>query len=116
VHSALTLNLTTGQVLNVSMSEPAHLRMLTAVAVEKAKVKEEQDALARVYHTGSKRRPGLDYDDRLSERTGLSVKTLHAYLSIPVAEGGIRHTRAGSKYIVTEQAVREWLGDRKPTT
>lgn len=66
----------------------------------------------RVYHMGAKPTLGLSYDDRLVKRIKCSSHTAYSYLNLLTKRGGIRHTRVGSKYLVTEQAVREWLGDK----
>jgi hypothetical protein len=109
--AALTLNLSTGQVLQVSLSEPAHLRLLTAVAVEKAQAQAAAEVATRTYHMGTKPTPGLGYDDRLTTRIKCCATSCYTYLDLPVQRGGLRHQRIGKKYLITEQAVREWLGD-----
>ena len=65
----------------------------------------------RFYHMGAKPTPGLNYDDRLVVRLGLSRTTAYKYLALPEHRGGLRHRRAGKKYHVTERAIREWEGD-----
>lgn len=111
---SLTLNLATNQVLAVTLSEPNHLRLLTAVAVARALEKQDADRLERTYHMGAKPTPGLDYDDRLLKRLKKSENTVYAYLGLAVQDGGLRHKRTGKSYTVTEQAVQEFLGDRPP--
>lgn len=111
---ALTLNLASDQVLVVTLSEPHHLRLLTAVAVEKALNKQEADRLERTYHMGAKPTPDLDYDDRLTVRLKKSENTVYAYLGLPEKDGGLRHKRIGKSYLVTERAILEFLGDIKP--
>lgn len=67
----------------------------------------------RRYHMGAEATPGLNYDDRLTVRLGLSPTTVYKYLALPEHRGGIRHRRLGKKYYVTELALREWAGDLK---
>jgi hypothetical protein len=58
---------------------------------------------------------GRGYDDRLTVRLGLSRSTIlrefELYRSSGGKIGGLRFTWSG-KYIVSEQACREWLGDK----
>lgn len=112
--AALTLNLVPNQVLAVTLSEPHHLRLLTAVAVEKALHRQQADRLARTYHLGAEPTPGLDYDDRLTKRLKKSENTVYAHLALSVRDGGLRHKRLGKSYLVTERAVLEFLGDLQP--
>jgi hypothetical protein len=67
------------------------------------------------YHLGSEPTPGRGYDDRLTVRIGQSRSTLLEALGLweefGGRRGGLRHTRGGSKYWVTESACREYLGD-----
>jgi excisionase family DNA binding protein len=112
----LTLTIDPGQVIAVTLSgfaeginvSPAASHTLPAERIA-AIVREE--ILMRVYHMGSKATPDIGYDDRLAVRLKCSARTLYRYLDTPVKRGGLRHSRMGSKYLVTEQAIREWLGD-----
>lgn len=108
---ALTLSLTSGQVLHVNMSEPAQARLLTAIVLEKTRLQVEADTLMRTFHLGEEPTKGLDYDDRLTVRLKCSVKTAYAHLGLSVKKGGLRHTRHGRNYVVTELACRQFLGD-----
>ena len=74
--------------------------MLRQAATSYAKEKAEQDVLSKVYTMAT-----------LPERMGMSRTTLFKYLRLPECHGGIRHRRAGSTYLVSEQAVRDWFGD-----
>ena len=71
----------------------------------------------RTYHLGTEPTPGRGYDDRLTVRMGVSRSTLMAELALwrefGGHRGGLRHTLGGTKYWVSEQACREWLGDAK---
>lgn len=72
------------------------------------------------YHLGKEPTPGRGYDDRLTMRLGLCRSTimdeLHLYRDYAGKRGGLRHVCAGKKYVVSELAVREYLGDAKPKT
>jgi hypothetical protein len=93
-------------------------RLLTAEILKNQQVvdaaaKAEAEVTTRTYHMGSKQTLGLDYDDRLTTRLKCSLSTAYAYLELAVHQGGLRHARLGKKYLVTELAVREFLGDIK---
>ena len=107
----LTLQLAPGQNIAVTLSDPAQVEVLALAAGRYAKTKAQEEILGRTYHIATERTPGLDYDDRLTIRTKLSTDTLYKYLGISAKEGGLRSTRKGNKYIVTEKACREFLGD-----
>jgi hypothetical protein len=81
---------------------------------EEAAGRERERLLLRTYHMGTKPTLGLDYDDRLTTRLNCCSSTAYAYLGLYQTDpAGLRHTRAGKKYLISEQAVREWLGDFK---
>jgi hypothetical protein len=67
------------------------------------------------YHLGSKPTTGRNYDDRLTVRLGLSRTTIMQALALwrtyGGKRGGLRHLQVGAKYLVSESACREWLGD-----
>lgn len=109
----LSLTLSTGHITHVTVSEPDHLRMLTARAVEEKRLEVLASLLTRTYHLGTQPTPGRAYDDRLTTRLGVGHNMAYSYLMLPVGEGGLRHTRLGKKYIVTEEAVRDFFGDSK---
>jgi hypothetical protein len=113
VTPALTLTMASDQVVAVHMSEPAHLQVLTAMAVEQRRLEVLANLLTRTYHMGTQPTPGLGYDDRLTTRLKCGHNMAYNYLSLPVAEGGLRHRRMGKKYVVTEEAVRDFFGDTK---
>ncbi|MGI4862398.1 MAG: hypothetical protein ACRYFZ_00630 [Janthinobacterium lividum] len=75
------------------------------------------DAETRTYHLGTEPTGGRGYDDRLTVRLGLSRSTIMAELTLwreyGGKRGGLRHMLGGTKYWVSEQACREWMGDRK---
>lgn len=110
---SISLTLDTGNITNVSVSEPDHLRVLTAMAVEQKRLEVLASLLARTYHLGTQPTPGRAYDDRLTTRLGVGHNMAYAYLELPVGEGGLRHSRLGKKYIVTEEAVRDFFGDSR---
>ena len=107
----LTLNIAAGPALNVTLSDPAQVEVLALAAGQYVAALAREVTLCRVYHMGAKPTPGLDYDDRLKARLKCSADTAYSYLSTPVADGGLRSRRVGNKYLITEQAVREFLGD-----
>ena len=74
--------------------------MIEVAAIAYSSAKAEQDKLATVYTV-----------NELVDRLNISRSTIFKYLQIPVSEGGIRARQAGNKWIVTELACREWLGD-----
>lgn len=110
----LTLHLATGQVVNVTLSDPAQLRLLAGMADAKAQAQARAEVGLRTYHMGTLATPGRGYDDRLTARLGMGATSCYKYLELPVHRGGLRHQRIGKKYLVTEQACREWLGDAAP--
>jgi hypothetical protein len=109
--SSLTLTLTTGQILSVKLSTVSEATIVGLVAAKQAELLVDAEVKARTYHLGRKPTPGRGYDDRLTMRMGVSDDTLRSYLQLSHKRGGLRHKRAGKRYLVTEQAVREWLGD-----
>jgi len=116
VAPSLTLTLASDQVVAVHLSESEQLSILTAMAVAQKRLEVFADLLTRTYHLGTQSTPGLGYDDRLTTRLKCGHNMAYNYLSLPVAEGGLRHRRLGKKYIVTEEAVRDFFGDAKIIT
>ncbi len=98
----MNLQVPPGTVLQVTLSSHAEALYVTELAKANAAADKEQAALEKVYTI-----------KELEARTKLSHTTLRKYLNTPECHGGIRHQRAGDKYLVTEQAVREWFRDRK---
>ena len=111
--SALSLTLDTGHITNVTVSEPAHLQVLTELAVAQRRLEVLGNLLSRTYHLGTQPTPGLGYDDRLTTRLKCGHNMAYGYLMLSVKEGGLRHTRMGKKYVVTEEAVRDFFGDSR---
>lgn len=111
---ALSLTLATGQIVAVTLSDPAQVRLLADLAVGLGQAQAFAEVANRTYHMGTKPTDGLAYDDRLTARLKCCATTAYAYLELPVARGGLRHARLGKKYLVTERAVREFLGDPVP--
>lgn len=107
----ITLTLTNGQVLAVTLSSPAEARVFTEMAAAMAAAKAAEEAKCRTYHLGQEATPGLDYDDRLTIRTGVGKTKLRELLKLGPARGGLRRVRAGDKWLVSETAVREFFGD-----
>lgn len=108
---ALTLNLASGQIIAVTLSSPAETRMLSEVAAALVAAQATAAVLTRTYHMGSKPTAGRGYDDRLTARLGIAASTCYKYLDLGEHAGGIRARQAGNKWIVSEAAVREWLGE-----
>ena len=108
----LTLKLNTGQIVAVTLSEPAEIKLLALIAAQHLSAMAIKDVSARTYHLGAKPSEGRGYDDRLTIRTGLGSTKLRELLVLGPVKGGLRHRRAGDKYIVSEAAVREWFGDK----
>jgi excisionase family DNA binding protein len=77
-------------------------RIIEAALKQYVVAKAEQDALSTVYTV-----PELGR--RLKCGKTKAYELLLAYEE--GKEGGIRHKRIGNKYIISEKAVREWLGD-----
>lgn len=74
----------------------------------------ETERMGRTYHLGKQATPGLGYDDRLTMRIApFDEKDLLEIMNKPESDGGLRHRKIGDKYIVTEQAIRQWFGDRR---
>lgn len=85
----------------LSLTAHQETRMIEAAAVAYATAAAEQEALSKVYTL-----PQLAY------RMKMSRTSLLRYLNLAQCNGGIRHRRAGTKYLVSELAVREWFGDQ----
>lgn len=95
----MEVNFVNGQA-TLSLSAPQEARMIEAAAVAYAKEKAEQDALATIYTL-----------KELPARLKISRTTVLKYLALPVEQGGLRNRRAGTVYLVTERACREWSGE-----
>jgi hypothetical protein len=112
----LTLTMTTGQVIAVTLSGYAEAMVLAKIAAERGAQLASAEIEARTYHLGTKLTLGRGYDDRLTVRLGLSRSTILRELELHRTGGGklggLRFTWSG-KYIVSEQACREFLGDTK---
>lgn len=71
----------------------------------------EEEIKTRRYIQSPKQTAGLAYDDRLHIRLGCGKTKAYELLQAGEEGGGLRSIRIGNKYIVTEQAVREFFGD-----
>jgi hypothetical protein len=113
----LSLTLASSQVLHVHMSEPAERLTYEALAKHQLALDKQAAELAKTYQLGTEPTPGRGYDDRLTLRLGLCRSTilaeLHLWRDFAGKRGGLRHVSAGKKYVVSEQAVREYLTDLK---
>lgn len=98
----MNVNFLNGQA-TLSLTEPQEMRMIEAAAIAYATAKAEADKLATVYTM-----------NELPARLNISRSTILKYLQLPVKNGGLRARQAGAKWLVTEKACREWLGDDEP--
>jgi hypothetical protein len=98
-------------VAELRLTQPREAEVLQTAALRYADRLADAALATRTYHMGTKPTPGLGYDDRLTTRIKCCATSCYAYLELPVHRGGLRHQRIGKKYLITEQAVREWLGD-----
>ena len=80
---------------------------INKMASKGAAAQVEAAVLSRTYHLENTMSAVRGYDDRLSGRIGLPVDELRKLLD----SGDLRGKKAGTKYIVSEQAVREFLGE-----
>jgi hypothetical protein len=99
------------QVPSIQQFEALAAQVAALTAQIEAMKANSSEMLARTYHLGSIITPGRGYDDRLTIRMGLGRSKLRELLEIGPVRGGLRRSRAGDKFLVTEAAVREWLGD-----
>lgn len=78
-----------------------------------AKAQAEVEVSTRTYVQSPRQSQEKRYDDRLHIRLGCGKTKAYELLKAyeEGKEGGLRHQRIGNKYIVTEQAVREYFGD-----
>jgi len=101
----------TSSLAALASSAPAGADWVTVTEIN-AKAKYDAEVAIRTYVQSPKQSAQKDYDDRLHIRLGCgktkAYELLRAYEE--GKEGGLRHRRIGNKYIVTEQAIREWEG------
>jgi hypothetical protein len=111
----LTFQLAANQIIAVHLSDPAAQLTCENLAKYQLKIDTEQAELRKTYLLCKEPTVGRGYDDRLTVRLGLSRSTilreLELYRTGGGKHGGLRFTWSG-KYIVSEQACREWLGDK----
>lgn len=93
------MNITIAQCI-IELSCTTEVDILKAIVTAQIKEDAEHRALARVYNLSE-----------LATRMNMGRSTLLKYLNLAECHGGIRHRRAGSIYLVSEQAVRDWFGD-----
>jgi hypothetical protein len=112
---ALQLTLVTGQILAVTLQlhTITDRKLLLDIAAAQAEGTQRAEIENRTYHIGTKSTPGLGYDDRLTMRLKCCAATAYIYLALTAQSGGLRHTRLGKKYYITERAVHDWEGDSK---
>ncbi|MGI4820392.1 MAG: hypothetical protein ACRYFV_04185 [Janthinobacterium lividum] len=83
------------------------------IAAAQAEGAQRAEIENRTYHMDTKSKAGLYYDDRLTMRLKCCAATAYTYLALTAQNGGLRHTRLGKKYHITERAVRDWEGGSK---
>ncbi|WP_149867325.1 helix-turn-helix domain-containing protein [Solirubrum puertoriconensis] len=94
-------------VINLTMEQQQ--KLLSEIAIRYAEERAYQEILCRRYILAEEPTPGLLYDDRLPLRLGCGKTKAYELLQA----GVLRHQRIGAKYIVTEDAVREFFADRR---
>jgi hypothetical protein len=112
--AALSLTLPQDQIVavNLNLRDPKAAHLLERIALAQGEGQRRAEIENRTYHMGAKPTPGLDYDDRLTVRLKCCATVAYGYLDTPEKRGGLRHTRLGKKYHVTERAVRDFEGDK----
>jgi len=115
MNTALSLTIAPEQIVavNLNLHDLRTWQQLERLAAATGEGQRRAEIENRTYHMGSKPTLGLDYDDRLTVRLGCCASSAYDYLGLEPKHGGIRHTRMGKKYHITERAVREWEGDMK---
>lgn len=91
---------------------PDHPQWVLMLEIQ-ARAQADAEMLSRRYVLSPLPTPKLHYDDRLHVRLGCGKTKAYELVTAYTKgeEGGLRHQRVGNKYIVPEQAVREWFGD-----
>ena len=100
-------------VIQLQLSHPREMELLNTAARELAARLAGEALENRTYHMGTKPTPGRGYDDRLTVRTGLSATTCYEYLRLDPKRGGLAGRQVGTKWVVTEEAVRAFEGRSK---
>lgn len=97
--------------LTASASAPAGADWVTVAEIN-ARAKHEAEVAIRTYVQSPKQSREKEYDDRLHVRLNCGKTKAYGLLKAYEQghEGGLRHRRIGNKYIVTEQAIKEWEG------
>ena len=103
----------TNGTVQLSLSEPREMEVIRLAAVQYADRLAEAELGNRTYHMGTKPTPGRFYDDRLTARLGLSATTCYEYLRLDPKRGGLVGRQIGTKWLITEEAVRDFEGRRK---
>jgi hypothetical protein len=108
----MNLEFTNGNAI-LSLSQPREMEVIKVAALHYADRLAEAELANRNYHLGTKPTPGRNYDDRLTMRLGLSATTCYEYLRLDPKRGGLVGEQKGTKWIVTEEAVRAFEGRKK---
>lgn len=114
---SISFTLPTQQIVGVMLSAPAEVNVLAQVAsgikAAEATARIDAEEMRRTYHLGTKPTKDRGYDDRLTVRIGIGATLLREQVALwqqyGGKRGGLRHLRFGTKYIITEEDVREFL-------
>ncbi|MBH8558972.1 hypothetical protein [Hymenobacter negativus] len=108
----MNVELTNG-ILHLHLSTPREMEVIRLAATAYADRLAAAELANRTYHMGSKPTPDRGYDDRLTARTGLSASTCYEYLRLDAKRGGLVGRQVGTKWLITEEAVRAFEGRQK---
>ncbi|MDO7851376.1 hypothetical protein [Hymenobacter convexus] len=97
-------------IIQLQLSHPREMELLNTAARELAARLAGEALENRNYHMGTKPTPGRGYDDRLTMRLGFSATTCYEYLRLDPKRGGLAGRQVGTKWLVTEEAVRDFEG------
>jgi hypothetical protein len=92
-------------VAELRLTQPREAEVLQTAALRYADRLADAALARRTYHMGTTPNQDRDYDDRLTTRLGCCATTCYTYLGLPIHRGGLRHSRLGKKYHITEQDV-----------
>ena len=105
----MNLEFTNGTAV-LSLSQPREMELLRVAAAQLGDRLAAAALENRTYHMGTKPTTGRAYDDRLTDRTGLSATTCYELLKLGGKRGGLDGRQVGNRWYVTEEAVRAFEG------
>ena len=105
----MNLEFTNGTAV-LSLTQPREMELIKVAALHYADRLADAVLENRTYHMGTKTTAGRAYDDRLTDRTGLSATTCYELLKLRYKNGGIDGRQVGNRWYVTEEAVRAFEG------